>query len=284
MGPRHPRRGDERGTAVAAGRGVLNGLRVLVTNDDGISAPGLSALAAAVAEQGHDVVVAAPATDHSGARSAIGPMGGPDGVAVTPVELDAVPDVPAFAVDAPPALIVIIGRLGAFGDAPDVVVSGINPGPNTGRSTLHSGTVGAALTAANMGLSGLAVSVGAGDPMHYDTAATVAAGALAWVAASPPKTVLNVNVPNLPLADVRGVQPARLAPFGTVRTSIGEPLDGRLQVELRETEDELDPDTDTALVLAGFVAVTALVGIRAVDDADAAVAVEPARGLSLAAS
>ena len=121
-----------------------SGLRVLVTNDDGIAAPGLAALAAAVAALGHDVVVAAPATDHSGASSAIGPMGGPDGVAVTPVELDAVPDVPAFAVDAPPALIVIIGRLGAFGDAPDVVVSGINPGPNTGRSTLHSGTVGAA--------------------------------------------------------------------------------------------------------------------------------------------
>ena len=61
-------------------------------------------------------------------------MGGPDGVAVTAVELDALPGVPAFAVDAPPALIVIIGRLGAFGDEPDVVVSGINPGPNTGRS------------------------------------------------------------------------------------------------------------------------------------------------------
>ena len=91
-------------------------------------------------------------------------------------------------------------------------------------------------------------------------------------------------MPNLPLADIRGVQPARLAPFGTVRTSIGEPLDGRLQVELRETEDELDPDTDTALVLAGFVAVTALVGIRADDDADAAVAVERALGLSPAAS
>src|SRR5207302_9928802 len=165
-------------------------------------APGLAALAAAVAEQGHDVVVAAPATDHSGASSAIGPMGGPDGVAVTAVELDALPDVPAFAVDAPPALIVIIGRLGAFGDAPDLVASGINPGPNTGRSTLHSGTVGAALTAANMGLSGMAVSVGYADRIHFDTAGVVGVAALEWVAASPPKTVLNVNVPNLPPAEL----------------------------------------------------------------------------------
>jgi len=198
----------------------------------------------------------------------------------------ALPGVPAFAVDAPPALIVIIGRLGAFGDEPDVVVSGINPGPNTGRSTLHSGTVGAALTAANMGLSGLAVSVGAGNPIHYDTAATVGASALGWVAASPPKTVLNVNVPNLPLAELRGVQPARLAPFGTVRTTLGETIDGRLQVELRETDDELDSDTDTALVVAGYVAVTPLVGIRAAVDVEleAAAAVEEALGLSPAAS
>jgi len=213
-------------------------------------------------------------------------MGGPDGVEVTSVELDAIPDVPAFAVDAPPALIVIIARLGAFGDPPDVVVSGINPGPNTGRSTLHSGTVGAALTAANMGLSGLAVSVGARGEIHYETAATVGAGALEWVAASPPKTVLNLNVPNVPLAEVRGVRAARLAPFGTVRTTLGETVDGRLQVELRETEEKLDADTDTALVVAGYVAVTPLVGIRAAVDIEkeAAAAVEEALGLSPAAS
>jgi len=213
-------------------------------------------------------------------------MGGPDVVEVTPVELDAIPDVPAFAVDAPPALIVIIARLGAFGDPPDVVVSGINPGPNTGRSTLHSGTVGAALTAANMGLSGLAVSVGARGEIHYETAATVGAGALDWVAASPPKTVLNLNVPNVPLAEVRGVRAARLAPFGTVRTTLGETVDGRLQVELRETEEELDADTDTALVVARYVAVTPLVGIRAAVDIEdeAAAAVEEALGLSPAAS
>ena len=246
----------------------------------------MTALATAIVERGHDVVVAAPATDHSGASSAIGPMGGPDGVEVTPVELDGLPDVPAFAVDAPPALIVIVGRLGAFGDAPDVVASGINPGPNTGRSTLHSGTVGAALTAANMGLSGMAVSVGYAERIHFETAAVVGVAALEWVAASPPKTVLNVNVPNLPLAELRGVQPARLAPFGTVRTTLGETVDGRLEVELRETDEVLDPDTDTALVVAGYVAVTPLIGIRAaVDvDAEAAAALEAALALSPAAS
>jgi 5'-nucleotidase len=128
--------------------------------------------------------------------------------------------------------------------------------------------------------------VGVGDPTHFDTAAAVAARALDWVAASPPKTVLNLNVPNLPLDEVRGVRPARLAPFGTVRTTLGETVDGRLQVELRATEDELDPDTDTALVTAGYVAVTPLVGIRAAVEVEleAAAAVEQALGLSPAAS
>ena len=107
-------------------------MRVLVTNDDGITAPGLAALAAAVDAVGHDVVVAAPSRDHSGASAAIGPLGGADGVEVSPVELEGLPGVPAYAVDAPPALAVMIARLGAFGDSPSVVVSGINPGPNTG--------------------------------------------------------------------------------------------------------------------------------------------------------
>jgi 5'-nucleotidase len=130
------------------------------------------------------------------------------------------------------------------------------------------------------------VSVGFGEHIHFDTAAAVAARALPWVVASPPKTILNVNVPNLPLAELRGVKAARLAPFGTVRTTLGETIDGRLQVELRETEEELDPDTDTALVTAGYVAVTPLVGIRAAVDVEleAAAAVEQALGLSPAAS
>src|SRR5437764_14343974 len=100
MGSRDSRRGRDDRRAAAGGRFLSlprTGLRVLVTNDDGIAAPGLSALAAAVAGLGHDVTVAAPATDHSGASSAIGPMGGPDGVEVTPVQLDAAPGAPAYA-------------------------------------------------------------------------------------------------------------------------------------------------------------------------------------------
>jgi 5'-nucleotidase len=175
-------------------------------------------------------------------------------------------DVPVYGIDGPPALCVLLARIGGFGTPPDVVLSGINPGNNTGRSILHSGTVGAAMTAASFGVSGLAVSIGAGEDIEWDTACAFAVGALEWLVGAPVRSILNVNVPNVPLADVAGVRLARLAPFGTVRTTIVEAGEGRLQVELRATEEELDPDTDTALVLAGYVAVTPIVGPRAAGD------------------
>jgi 5'-nucleotidase len=149
---------------------------------------------------------------------------------------------------------------------------------------MHSGTVGAALTAANFGLSGLAVSIGTGAPLHLEAAATVAEAALDWLATAPVGTVLNVNVPNRPVGQLRGVRWGRLAPFGTVRAALGERRDGRLQLELRDTEHELDPDTDTALVRAGWVSVTALVGVRAADEVDAPAAISRILSLAEAAS
>lgn len=240
-------------------------MRLLVTNDDGVHAPGIAALARAMVTTGHDVVVAAPRTDCSGFSAAIGRIHADETIDVEPVELPGLEGVPCFGVDGPPALAVMAARLGGFGDPPDVVVSGINPGPNTGRSTLHSGTVGAALTAANFGISGMAVSVGVGDELRWDTAAAFAVAGLEWLLAQEPRTVLNVNVPDLPLAEVAGVRWARLAPFGTVRAALVESQGGRLQMELAEHGMELPPDSDTALVHAGFVAVTTLVGIRAAE-------------------
>ena len=246
-------------------------MRVLVTNDDGVGAPGIHRLAAAVVEAGHDVVVAAPRSDMSGSGAALGRLHVDEHIDVETYEIPGLAGVPAYGVEGPPALAVLTARLGGFGAPCDVVVSGVNPGANTGRATLHSGTVGAALTAANFGVSGLAVSLVPGDPMHWDTATDVAVSALSWLEGAPPRTVLNLNVPDLPLGDVRGVRRAILAPFGTVRAAIAEATlpvgrggaTGRLQMELRETGEVLPEDSDTALVLAGFVAVTELVGLRA---------------------
>src|SRR5437899_2933025 len=133
---------------------------ILLTNDDGIDAVGLHVLARALAGIGADLVVAAPAQDLSGAGAAIGPLHLTGGAELHRVELPELAGIPAYRVDGPPALAVMLARLGAVGDPPDLVVSGINPGNNTGRSVLHSGTVGAALTSLNFGGAGVSISLG----------------------------------------------------------------------------------------------------------------------------
>jgi len=254
-------------------------VRVLVTNDDGVEAPGLHALAAAIAELGHDVVVVAPTVDMSGAGASIGRLTSDDELHATPVQLPGAEGVPAFSLPGPPGLCVLAARLGALGPAPDLVVSGINPGCNTGRAVLHSGTVGAALTAANFGVKGLAVSVdmprserlALGEAPRWATAAAFGARAVGWMVDSPVGTVLNLNVPDLPIDEVRGVRWATLAPFGTVRTTVIQPVGpegGRLQLELRPHREELPASSDTALIRGGYATITRLTGVQATDPVD----------------
>ncbi|HEY8546127.1 MAG TPA: 5'/3'-nucleotidase SurE [Acidimicrobiales bacterium] len=254
-------------------------VRVLVTNDDGIEAPGLHALAAAVAGLDLDVMVVAPTIDMSGAGASIGRLSDVDEVHATRVELPGAEGVPAFSLPGPPGMCVLAARLGALGPVPDLVVSGINPGCNTGRAVLHSGTVGAALTAANLGAKGLAVSVdvpsdehrAAGAHPRWATAAAFGAQAVRWMVRAAPGTVLNLNVPDLPADRVRGVRWATLAPFGTVRTTVIQPVGpdgGRLQMELRPHDEQLPPTSDTALIREGFATITRLAGIRATEPLD----------------
>lgn len=243
-------------------------MRVLVTNDDGIEAPGLHALAIALDADCHDVLVVAPATDHSGYGAAVGDLGRQSDLHTTPATIPDAEHIVAFSLAGPPALCVLAARLGGFGDPPELVASGINPGNNTGRAVLHSGTVGAALTGANLGVSGLAVSVGvdADGTRAFAAAAEVAAAAVGWLITAAPKTVLNVNVPTGPLADLRGSRWASLAPFGTVRAALRQGSDdGVLEMTLVESGVALPPDSDTALVAGGYVAVTCITGIRADD-------------------
>ena len=131
-------------------------MRILVTNDDGIDSVGLHRLVAAIAPLG-EVVVAAPDREFSGAGAAIGALHlmQPEihRASIPGVDLDEV-----WAVGGPPALCVMFANLEAFGPRPELIVSGINPGANVGRSVYHSGTVGACLTGRNAGISGVAVS------------------------------------------------------------------------------------------------------------------------------
>ena len=202
--------------------------------------------------------------------AAIAPGAAAEGVGVTTVEVEGAAGVPAHAVDGPPALAVLTTRLGGLGVPPQLVASGVNNGPNTGFAVLHSGTVGAALTAANFGASGLAVSIDAGVPRHLGTAEVVARAALLWLAGAPPRTVLNVNVPDRPLGDLAGVRVAGLASFGHVQATVDDAGEGRLAISMSTDGSAPDPGTDTALLAAGFVTVTSLLGVTAADTEEGA--------------
>jgi 5'-nucleotidase len=239
-------------------------MRLLLTNDDGIASPGLAALAGALIRAGHDTLVVAPQQDRSGSSASLGRVAPDHRLAVEPVEIEFGTDrISAHTMDAPPGLIAMAAVLGAFGEPPEAVVSGINLGPNTGHSILHSGTVGAVLTGQNFGVSGLAVSLEEGDRWWTETACTLALEVLAWLAEAPRRTALNLNVPARPAEDLGELQWATLDEFGSVRAAV-ESVEGGLQFEFRATGADLDPDSDSALLAAGHPTITALAGVQMV--------------------
>ena len=247
--------------------------RCLITNDDGIHSEGLRVLAQVALEAGFEVVVAAPMRESSGASASITAIEEDGHFVVEPRAVAGLEEACAvLAVGGLPAFIALTGMRGAFGPAPDIVLSGINNGPNTGYAVLHSGTVGAALTASTFGARGMAVSLnvrtrtvsGAGLPPSalaspcWDTAAHFARRTLPTLLESEPGTVLNINAPNIPLEEVRGFEPARLARFGAVQTNVAERGEGYVRVTLAEIDAEYEPGTDAALVAAGYASITAL--------------------------
>ena len=235
--------------------------RILVTNDDGIEAAGIHTLAAALHDKGHDIIVVAPDRDRSGTGAGIGIIDADEHLEVQRVEMPGCEGVEAYGIEGPPAMCVVAARLGAFGDPPDYVVSGINSGCNTGRAILHSGTVGAALAAQGFGCSALAVSVDVSDPWRYDTAARFALDVLPMLFEAPARSVLNLNVPARSYDEVLGLRWARLAAFGTVRAAVADRPDGRKQFELRASGVKAPPDSDVGLVEQGYAALTTIVGV-----------------------
>ena len=262
-------------------------MRVLVTNDDGIEAPGIRSLARALAGAGYDVVVAAPSHEASGMSAAMTAVEEDGRIVVATHTLDGLDGVEAYGVAGSPAFIVLIATLGAFGTAPDLVFSGVNRGANAGLAVLHSGTVGAAFTAAANGARGLAVSLdvlltggtastasgGAAElrpgtldeGRHWDTAAAIAADLLPALKDLPEGIVLNLNVPDLPRDEIKGVRRARLARFGQVQMAVAETGQGYVRTALEESGARLEDGTDLALLADGYATVTP---VRAVNEVD----------------
>ena len=182
-------------------------LNILVTNDDGVFADGLWALVQELQETG-TVTVVAPDRDQSGV-----------GTSVTfrhPLRLNKVKSlikgVHAFSVDGTPADSVILALKHALNEKVDVIVSGINEGPNLGNDFFISGTVGGALQGFFYDIPAIAISVGSFENARYDVAAKLAAKLTKAFGEErlPTKVLLNVNVPNLPQEQINGLEITRL--------------------------------------------------------------------------
>lgn len=232
-------------------------MRALITNDDGVRSVGIHTLTEAALAAGLDVTVAAPHEERSGASASLSAL--EEGGRLL-VDRTTVGDVAALAVHASPAMIVFVALRGAFGDPPDIVLSGVNHGPNAGQAVLHSGTVGAALTAASQGVPAMAVSLIGSAPSEWGTARTVTDDALAWFLKNSGRPyVLNVNVPDIPPGELLGLKPtATLAAFGAVQAEIGQRDESSVTMTFSEIETEADAGSDVAWLRQGWATATPL--------------------------
>lgn len=244
------------------------GERVLVTNDDGIDAPGINVLIGELVERGYEPFVVAPNADYSGAGTSV--LGFSGQSATRHYErrtLDVAPDVEAIALDGPPAMCVLLAMREVFGPMPELVASGINYGLNVGTSVTHSGTVSAAMAAGRWPVPALAVSADVDwtvedNQPRYDTAASLAVDVLDVLSRST-SNVVNLNVPNCDLSAVRGVRSATLSAVTRFRSNVLSDTGSALEMEYISTGAEVEPGSDTALVEQGYAAITSLTGITA---------------------
>jgi 5'-nucleotidase len=152
-----------------------------------------------------------------------------------------------------------------------MLLSGINRGPNTGRAVLHSGTVAAAMTASLRGVPAAAFSLdirAETEPEQWDTAAAVARRVIPALAGLSPGIVLNVNVPNVPLDQLRGLRRATLAPTGAVEVSLLAAEQDHLLVTVAEAGEHPGSGTDSAALAAGYASLTALRAVCEASDED----------------
>lgn len=230
---------------------------ILITNDDGITARGLNALAEAMKNIGR-VEIVAPDSERSATGHAI--------TLTDPLRVEKVyrnGELFGHAVSGTPADSVKVAVKAILDRPPDLVVSGINLGPNTGVNVIYSGTVSAATEAAIMGIKAIAVSLGTFVDPDYTAAARYAT----WLAEKalshpfPPGVVLNLNVPPLPESEIRGVKLTRQGQAGYEEVlEKREDLRGKtyywLGGELLTSRDGEDCDSRT--LESGYVSITPL--------------------------
>ena len=235
------------------GRNDLPRMRILLSNDDGYEAPGIRALAAGLRTLA-EVQVVAPDRDRSGASNSL--------TLDWPIRARETPD-GSIRVDGTPTDCVHLAITGLLAQEPDMVVSGINAGANMGDDVLYSGTVAAAMEGRFLGLPAIAVSLVGQEAKHYDTAVEIVIRLVENLKRHPlPRdTILNVNVPDLPLDQVRGIRATRLGhrhksePVIQDTDPRGRPI---YWVGPAGAEQDAGPGTDFHALRNGYVSVTPL--------------------------
>jgi 5'-nucleotidase len=228
-------------------------MRFLLTNDDGILAPGIALLGEACQDVGRCTVVA-PDREQSGTSHSLTlhrplrPAQRPDG---------------AFQVDGTPTDCVMLALEVLMEEKPDFVLSGVNHGPNMGEDVLYSGTVSAAMEAVTLGVPGVAISFAGHDPEMMKTYRQVLTALIRQITAAdfPAQMILNVNLPNLPAPEVKGLRVTRLGSryFSNSLTRMSDPWGREIYWigggTITWTGGE---DSDHAAVAEGYISVTPL--------------------------
>jgi len=228
-------------------------MNILISNDDGYQAPGIGALATALADMA-TIHVVAPDRDRSGASNSL--------TLDNPIRARQANN-GFICVDGTPTDCVHLAITGLLDVEPDMVVAGINAGANLGDDVLYSGTVAAAMEGRFLGFPAIAVSLATEGAAHYETAARVTVELVKRVrsGALPADTILNVNVPDVPWDKLQGMQATRLGHRHKSEPVIKE-FDPRgrpvFWVGPAGTEQDAGPGTDFHAVRSGFVSITPL--------------------------
>lgn len=228
-------------------------MHILLSNDDGYLAEGLAALADALRPYA-TLSVVAPDRNRSGASNSL--------TLEMPLRIHTA-DNGFIKVDGTPTDCVHLAITGLLADEPDMVFAGINHGANLGDDVLYSGTVAAATEGRFLGLPAIAMSLAGNNPKHFATAAHVAVTLLKQLQQQPlPRdTILNVNVPDVPLSELKGYQATRLGQRHKSEPVIKsqDPRGRTLYwVGPAGAEQDAGPGTDFYAVNAGYVSVTPL--------------------------
>lgn len=228
-------------------------MRILIANDDGYLSDGIRALYEVMRELGQATIVA-PDRNKSGASNSL-TLSHP--VFVRQHE----PGI--YSLEGTPTDCVNIALSGLLDEDQDMVVSGINDGPNMGDDVLYSGTVAAAIEGRHLGHPALAVSMGSHDPQHYETAARVMSKLVAHLkeVPLPGDTILNINVPDLPFDQLSGMRATRLGTRHPSQKATRQLSPrGETLYWIGAAGDIADdgPGTDFCAIKEGYVSVTPL--------------------------